>query len=110
MMLMLFAAAQVHGLVVGILDMQADRVLVERAALAEVDQVEHGMAAADDVERGIEDVCRNGHVVSLDSLSFRARSELRCAIAHMRISRFRVWSYGPSRNDGGLHSQLLNLV
>jgi methylated-DNA-[protein]-cysteine S-methyltransferase len=25
--------------------------------------------------------------------------ELRCAIAHLRISRFRVWSYGPSRND-----------
>src|ERR1700694_972798 len=28
--------------------------------------------------------------------------ELRCAIAHRRISRFRVWSCGPSRNDGGL--------
>src|SRR3954454_5300811 len=26
--------------------------------------------------------------------------ELRCAIAHLRISRFRVWSFGPSRNDG----------
>ena len=25
--------------------------------------------------------------------------ELRCAIAHRRISRFRVWSFGPSRND-----------
>jgi hypothetical protein len=34
-------------------------------------------------------------------LSFRAmRSiELRCAIAHLRISRFRVWSFGPSRNN-----------
>ena len=28
------------------------------------------------------------------------RAELRCAIAHLRISRFRVWSFGPSRNDG----------
>ena len=27
--------------------------------------------------------------------------ELRCAIAHLRISRFRVWSFGPSRNDSG---------
>ena len=26
--------------------------------------------------------------------------ELRCEIAHRRISRFRVWSFGPSRNDG----------
>src|SRR5436309_2775189 len=26
--------------------------------------------------------------------------ELWCAIAHLRISRFRVWSFGPSRNDG----------
>jgi GNAT superfamily N-acetyltransferase len=25
--------------------------------------------------------------------------ELRCAIAHRRISSFRVWSFGPSRND-----------
>jgi hypothetical protein len=25
--------------------------------------------------------------------------ELRCAIAHRTISRFRVWSFGPSRND-----------
>jgi len=24
--------------------------------------------------------------------------ELRCAVAHRRISRFRVWSCGPSRN------------
>ena len=27
------------------------------------------------------------------------RAELGCAIAHARISRFRVWSFGPSRND-----------
>src|SRR5260370_33350979 len=25
--------------------------------------------------------------------------ELWCAIAHLRISRFPVWSFGPSRND-----------
>ena len=61
-MLMLLAAAQIHRLVVAVLDMEADGVLVERAALVEVDDIEHGVAAADDVERRIEDVCRNGHV------------------------------------------------
>src|SRR5215217_6598637 len=70
-MLMLLAAAQVHRLVIAVLDMQADGVLVEGAALVEVDDVEHGVAAADDVEGGIEDVCRNGHAVSSDSLSLR---------------------------------------
>src|SRR5690349_18134122 len=65
MMLMLFAAAQIHRLEVGILGMEASGIFVERAALAEIDDVEHGMAAADDIEGGIEDVCRNGHVVSL---------------------------------------------
>src|ERR1700730_10319269 len=29
----------------------------------------------------------------------RLRIELRCAIAHRRISRLRVWSFGPSRHD-----------
>src|ERR1700676_2417298 len=29
----------------------------------------------------------------------RLRIELRCAIAHRRISRFRVWCYAPSRKD-----------
>jgi hypothetical protein len=62
-MLMLLAAAQIHRLVVGVLDMQADGGLVERAALVEVDDIKHGVAAADDVEGGIEDVCRNGHVL-----------------------------------------------
>src|SRR5436190_24170326 len=71
MMLMLLAAAQVHRRGVAVLDMEADGVLVERAALVEVDDIKHGMAAADDVERRIENVCRNGHVVSSDSLSFR---------------------------------------
>ena len=36
-------------------------------------------------------------------------TELWCAIAHLRISRFRVWSFGPSRNDGGeshIHQQI----
>jgi hypothetical protein len=36
------------------------------------------------------------------AMSFRGASvtsELRCAIAHRRISRFRAWSFGPSRND-----------
>jgi hypothetical protein len=43
--------------------MQADGVLVKGAALVEVDNIKHGVAAADDVEGGIEDVCRNGHVL-----------------------------------------------
>ena len=42
-----------------------------------------------------------GLAVSTTSPSFRgdAKRELRCAIAHRRIRRFRVWSFGPSRND-----------
>ena len=63
---MLLAAAQVYRLVVAVLDMEADGVLVEGAALVEVDDIKHGVAAADDVEGGIEDVCRNGHAVSSD--------------------------------------------
>src|SRR5829696_3372507 len=46
-MLMLLASAQVHRLVVAVLDMEADGVLVERAALVEGDDIKHGMAAAD---------------------------------------------------------------
>src|SRR5229473_3497616 len=29
----------------------------------------------------------------------RVSANLRCAIAHRGISRFQVWSFGPSRND-----------
>src|SRR5438132_8676551 len=76
-MLMLLAATQVHRLVVTVLDMEADGILVERAAVGEVRHVEHGMAAADDVERRIEDVCRNGHVVSLLEASFRGDAKHR---------------------------------
>src|SRR3984957_16142684 len=63
MMLMLLAAAQIDRFVVAILDMQPDGVLVKFAAGIEVDHVEHDMAAADDVERRIEDVLRCGHRV-----------------------------------------------
>src|SRR5579863_2604915 len=35
-----------------------------------------------------------------------AKRELRCAIAHRRISRFRVWFFGPSRNDSARLAQL----
>ena len=62
-MLMLLAAAQIDRLVVAVLDMEADGVLVEGAALVEVDDIKHGVAAADDVERRVEDVCRNGHLL-----------------------------------------------
>jgi hypothetical protein len=64
-MLMLLAAAQIDRLVVPVLDMEADGILIEGAALAEVNDIEHGVAAADDVEGRIENVCRNGHTVSL---------------------------------------------
>ena len=71
-MLMLLAAAQVDGIVVAVLDMQADRVLIERAARVQVGDVEHRMAGADDVERRIENVLRNGHgVSSMSPPSFR---------------------------------------
>ena len=63
-MLVLLAAAQVHRLVVAVLDMQPDGVLVESAAGVEVDHIEHDMAAADDIERRIEDGLRDGHGVS----------------------------------------------
>jgi hypothetical protein len=33
------------------------------------------------------------------------RIKLRCATAHRRISRFRVWSFGPSRNDGWIFAR-----
>src|SRR6202162_2044887 len=48
-------------------------------------------------------------MVCLSRQSGRCDSiELWCAIAHLRISRFRVWSFGPSRNDDGcvLHPRL----
>jgi hypothetical protein len=63
-MLMLLAAAQVHRLVVAILDMQPDGVFVKLAAGIQVDHIEHDVAAPDDVERRIEDVLGNGHAVS----------------------------------------------
>ena len=63
-MLMLLAAAQVHRLVVAVLDMQPDGGFVKRAAGVQIRHVEHDVAASDDVERRIEDVLRNGHVVS----------------------------------------------
>src|SRR5437763_11423295 len=75
-MLLLLAAAQIHRLVVAVLDMEADGVLIEGAALVEIDDIEHRVAAADDVERWVEDVCRNGHVVSSD-LSFRGAKRTR---------------------------------
>jgi hypothetical protein len=38
--------------------------LVELPGGIEIDHVEHGMAAAHDVEGRIEDVLRNGHAVT----------------------------------------------
>src|SRR3981081_3839862 len=67
-MLMLLAAAQIYRLVVVILDMEGDGVGVEVAAGVQVGHVEHGVAAPDDVERWIEDVLRNGHAVSSNSI------------------------------------------
>ena len=65
MMLMLLAATQIDRLVVAVLDMEADGVLVECTALVQVDDIKHGVAAADDVERRIENVCRHRHERSL---------------------------------------------
>jgi hypothetical protein len=43
-------------------------VFVELAARIEVDHVEHDMAAADDIERRVEDVLGNGHAVVLSRI------------------------------------------
>src|SRR5215207_2574131 len=99
-MLMLLAAAQVHRLVIAVLDMQADGVLVERPALVEVDDVEHGVAAADDVEGGIEDVCRNGHAVSSDTLSLRGGPQDRTSDAQLRIGESRGSGFDASHCPG----------
>src|SRR5258708_19011552 len=77
MMLVLLAAAQVHGFVVAILDMQPDGVFVEFTAGVEVRDIEHGVAAADNVEGRIEDVLRNGHVMSLVKLAVNYPPSLR---------------------------------
>ena len=60
-MLVLLAGAQVHRFAVAVLDVHADGGLVELAAGVEIGDIEHGVAGADDVERRIEDVFRNGH-------------------------------------------------
>src|SRR3954451_18519486 len=72
---MLLAAAQVHRGVVAILDMQPNRILVELAAGIQIHHVKNNMAAADDVERRIEDVLRDGHTKSLLSKSLLPHGE-----------------------------------
>jgi len=62
-MLLFLAAPQIDRLVGPILDMEADRVLVELAAGIQAGYIEHDVAAPNDVERRIEDVRRHGHVV-----------------------------------------------
>ena len=61
MMLMLLTAAQVSGGVVAVFDMQANDLVVKLDALVQIDDVEHHMAGADDVERRIEHVLRHRH-------------------------------------------------
>jgi hypothetical protein len=68
-MLLFLAAAQIDRLVVAILDMKPDGVLVELAAGIQVHHVEHDMAAPDDVERWIEDMCRHGHMMLFRSIN-----------------------------------------
>ncbi|MGY4459073.1 hypothetical protein ACVWYI_003033 [Bradyrhizobium sp. LB13.1] len=63
-MLMLFRTAQIHDLVVGVLDMQADGGLVERAAELQIGHIEDDVTRTDDVERRLEDMLRHGHCVS----------------------------------------------
>src|SRR4051794_1545505 len=78
MMLVLLAAAQEHRILAGILDMQADDVVVKLAAGLEIDDVEHGMARADDVERRIEDMSWHRHGISCQSIALEVGSSMAC--------------------------------
>src|SRR5581483_5732127 len=78
-MLMLLDCAQIDRVVVGILDMQADRRLVELAAELQVGHIKHRVAGADDVEGRVEDVLRYGHVVS-PPWSFRGDAKHRTMV------------------------------
>src|SRR4051794_40419322 len=63
--LMLLATAQVHRFIVAILDMQPDSVLVELPTGVQIRDIKHSMAAPNDIKRGVEDVLRDRHTVSL---------------------------------------------
>ncbi len=54
----LLHAAEIDRVLAGILDLQADSALVEGAAGLEIARGQHRVAAAHDVERRVEDVCR----------------------------------------------------
>src|SRR5213075_2127943 len=87
---MLLAAAQVHRVVVAILDMQSNGILVELAAGIQIHYVKNNMAAADDVEGRIEDVLRDGHTKSLLSKSLARLGEeiaFRQRALRMRVLR-----------------------
>ncbi len=94
MVLMLLAGAEVDRLVVAVLDMHADGGFVKLAAGVEVGDIEHGMAGADDVERRIEDVFRDGHGF-LDTVVVPGRDAV--ANPEPRDSGF---SLREPRNDG----------
>ena len=114
MMLVFLAAAQIHRAVILVLDMKSDDVFVECAAGLEVGDVEHGMAGADDVERRIEDVGRNGHgevLIELKSICrvnnitivIPGRASGRRPGIHNPQSWLWIWGSLPSvapRNDG----------
>src|SRR3954447_12636724 len=72
---MLLAAAQVHRGLVAILDMQTNGILVELAAGIQIHHIKNNMAGADDVERRIEHVLRDGHTKSLLSKSLAPHGE-----------------------------------
>ncbi len=59
--LVLFVAAEVDGVAVGVFDMQADGVFVECSVRCEIGDVQHDVAGTQDVEWRIEDVLRSGH-------------------------------------------------
>ncbi len=50
-MLVLFAAAKIYRVGIRVLDMKADGILIERTTGRKIDDVQHHMAAAQDVER-----------------------------------------------------------
>src|SRR6516225_9540196 len=111
MMLVLLAAAEIHRIVVAVLDMQADGGLVELAAELEIRHVEHGMARAYDVERRIEHVLRNGHLAFLWSSRDGPQGRIRnLEILKRRNCASIVRDFASPGSDGVSNSQSLNPV
>ncbi len=61
MVIALLHAAKIDRVLAGLLDVQADGALVERAAGTQVARGQHRVAAADDIEGWVKDVRGDGH-------------------------------------------------